>query len=56
MGHRTEIDLTIDPPQPSVWDRIADLLSCAELSPRTSSTALAVLAYVSGSERAEEER
>ena len=50
------IEELVDQPRARLWDRIADVLRPGEYSPRTSSTGLAVLTYVSGSERAEEER
>lgn len=51
-----EIDGLLDQPKTRLWDRIAHVFSQCEDSPRTASTGLAVLAYMSGSEQAEEER
>jgi hypothetical protein len=51
-----EIEVHSDQPRARLWDRIADVFGPGEYRPRTSSTALAVLAYVSGAERVEEGR
>jgi hypothetical protein len=53
MGTRAEIEMQSDAPRAHLWDRIADVFRPGD---QTSSTAVAVLAYMSGSESAEEER